>query len=180
MQRPAGEGVLPGLAVPEHGHLHRGALLPHQQLPVALPAGDAGYAVRRHDQVARLDARLLGAAAGHHAVHQQPLLGEADHGADAHRVHLALHIVQEGLVLLPAHVVGVGVAQQLEQLVQAVRLIGALGYVEIVPLFQQLQRLGHRKGAGGGRQQHQRQHGAGKTGNILFHSGSPLCVPAIL
>ena len=180
VQRPAGEGIFLGLPVSEHGHLHRGALLPHQQLPVALLGGDAGHAVHRHNQVTGLEARFLGAAAGHHAVHLQPLLGKADHRADAHQIHLALHIGQERLVLLPAHVVGIGVAQLLKQLVQAVRLIGALGYVEIVSLLQQLQRLGHREGGGGGGQQRQRQHGAGKTGKTFFHSGSPLCVPAIL
>ena len=174
---PAGEGVVPGLAAAQDGDGDLGALVAQHKLAVVACGGGAGDAVNGHDEVAGRQSGLLGGTAVKGLLEQETVLGIGDLHADAHQVHGVLHRVQEGGVLLLGHVLGVGVAQQRDELVQGLGLVGAIGDVIVKAVLQQLQRLVHRQGGGGSGQQDQGQQGGDEAGQIFFHVGSPFVRP---
>ena len=142
-----------------------------------LPGGSAGGAVHRHNEVAGLEPGLFGGTSGQCFLNKEALFAIGNLHADAHHVHGVLHHVQEQIVLLGGHILGVGIAQQLKELVQGLGLIGLIGNVVIEIVLQQLQGLGHRQGGGRGGEQNQGQQGGGQAGQVFLHSGSPFVRP---
>ena len=107
-----GHGSGEGLAVPQDGHLHVGAALAgdEQGQGLAAPGLLQGGAVYRHDGVPHPKAGLGRRRVGRHAGDHQALLAVARHDADAHHGGIAEGILKP-LIFLRRHVVGVGIAQ---------------------------------------------------------------------
>ena len=148
--RPALHGEVPHLAVgAADGQGDGGTLFPGDG---AAHVGGGGHlhAVHGDDPVTGLEPGLLGGGVGQDGQDQKAVvIGGLHRDAHAHQ-GLAVDGVGELLILLGGHVIGVGVAQGLQDLVQGVQRQDALRDLVHIVVPQQLPGLVQGEGGGGG------------------------------
>ena len=160
--------LLPG-AVEADGEGDGGARLPANQ-GSGVHAGGEGDAVHRQDAVPGGQSGLLSGGVVQDGQNLDSVVHSVlDGHANAHH-RLAVHLIQEGLVLLRRHIYGVGVVQGLQNGLSGVQIQDLLWNLIHIVGLQQRAGVFRLQGGGGESAQAESQGGGQQAGkNAVFH-----------